>query len=128
MEDDSEQPGEPESKVKLYTLSQMDQPPVFERIFGNQLARYQPSVDMTSLTEYQALACICPSFPSQIYFVLCRLVLFPPSFSQNEQEDDIDYDVDAKNFLVHSNKVAFIRRIPAWVSTAELGNQVGMAE
>eukprot|EP00752_Nemacystus_decipiens_P006120 g5520.t1 len=43
---------------------------------------------------------------------------------KNEQEDDIDYDVDAKNFVVHAKKVAFIRRIPAWVSTAELGLQI----
>lgn len=49
-------------------------------------------------------------------------------FLQNGQEDDIDYDVDAKNFSVHANKVAFIRRIPAWVSTKELGLQVGVAE
>lgn len=34
--------------------------------------------------------------------------------------------MDAKNFVAHAHKVAFIRRIPAWVSTAELGRQVGI--
>jgi len=42
-----------------------------------------------------------------------------------DQEDDPEYDMDAKNFPAHANKVAYIRRIPAWVSTAELGRQVG---
>ncbi|CAM9543352.1 unnamed protein product, partial [Ectocarpus sp. 6 AP-2014] len=44
---------------------------------------------------------------------------------QDDKEDgDADYDVNAKDISAHSDKVAFIRRIPAWVSTDELGRQI----
>lgn len=33
--------------------------------------------------------------------------------------------MDAKEFVEHSDRVVFIRRIPAWISTEELGRQVG---
>lgn len=66
------------------------------------------------------------SFVDETYHRLVNrrflLASFPPL--QNE-EDDTEYDLDAKNFLAHASKVAFIRRIPAWVSTTELGRQVG---
>lgn len=53
------------------------------------------------------------------------LVIFVQIQQQDDKDDaDADYDVDAKNIFAHSNKVAFIRRIPAWVSTDELGRQV----
>lgn len=53
------------------------------------------------------------------------LVLFVQIQQQADKDDgDADYDVDAKDISAHSDKVAFIRRIPAWVSTDELGRQV----
>lgn len=40
------------------------------------------------------------------------------------QDGSGEYDVDAKEFSAHSDKVVFIRRVPAWISTEELGRQV----
>lgn len=40
------------------------------------------------------------------------------------QELKDDYDVDAKEFLEHSDRVVFVRRMPAWISTDSLGAQV----
>lgn len=34
-------------------------------------------------------------------------------------------EVDAKEFVEHVDRVVFIRRIPAWISTDVLGRQVG---
>lgn len=32
--------------------------------------------------------------------------------------------MDAKEFIEHVDRVVYIRRIPAWISTEELGKQV----
>lgn len=40
------------------------------------------------------------------------------------QDEAIEYEPDAKEFLQHVDKVVFVRRIPSWVSTEELGRQV----
>lgn len=32
--------------------------------------------------------------------------------------------MDAKEFLEHADRVVFIRRMPAWISTEDLGRQV----
>lgn len=40
------------------------------------------------------------------------------------QELEDNYDVDAKEFLEHSDRVVFVRRMPAWISTDSLGTQV----
>lgn len=40
------------------------------------------------------------------------------------QDGSGDYDMDAKEFSAHTDKVVFIRRVPAWISTEELGRQV----
>lgn len=40
------------------------------------------------------------------------------------QELEDDYNVDAKEFLEHSDRVVFVRRMPAWISTDSLGTQV----
>lgn len=42
------------------------------------------------------------------------------------QDGGGEYDVDAKEFSAHSDKVVFIRRVPAWISTEELGRQVNV--
>lgn len=44
----------------------------------------------------------------------------PPSC----QDEGIEYEPDAKEFLQHVDKVVFVRRIPSWVSSEELGRQV----
>ncbi|CAM9269748.1 unnamed protein product [Scytosiphon promiscuus] len=37
---------------------------------------------------------------------------------------DSEYDVDAKTIVAHTDKVVYIRRVPAWVSNEELGRQI----
>lgn len=60
--------------------------------------------------------------------VLLCLVAFPRPFcwfvAAAWQDEVVEYEPDAKEFLQHVDKVVFVRRIPSWVSTEELGRQV----